>query len=151
MINKKIENIAENGYPVVVIGHSLGGVLALCVANHKNVDMIITISAPYSGVHVPLYMKLYIVSPIIKSIFEESAFIQMIQTTHYKKPIYTLVSMTGFNPGIHGKSDGVISIRSQTVWTPHGAEVFRINENHHDILQSVDTYRIIKEKMQLTF
>ncbi|MGE5404705.1 MAG: alpha/beta hydrolase [Candidatus Saccharibacteria bacterium] len=66
MVQAEAENMIKNGHPVIPIGFSVGGLLALEVAkNYLEVDGVITINAP-----IVMSSALYTFAPLIKLFYQ---------------------------------------------------------------------------------
>lgn len=155
--NKSINDIVANardmlysiGKDSIIVGHSMGGLIALALEQEDPSRKIITIASPISGLKVPKLTEFFLLfrEPSLNDIMYHSSFICGIHKKRYTKPIYNIISTRGFNPFIFEKSDGVISIESQTKWTPHNSKLIEIQSSHHEILQSEELVDIIKESL----
>lgn len=123
---------------VIIVGHSLGGLIALALANMTNVSHILTASAPLSGVHIyKLFQPLLIFrAPFLVDAAPGSNFIHDLKRTTYKMPVDIIVSTKGYNPAIVEPSDGVVTIETQKKWVPDHATITMVEANHHEILQA---------------
>jgi pimeloyl-ACP methyl ester carboxylesterase len=123
---------------VTVVGHSLGGVIALSLEAHPNVDEIITIASPISGIKINKIAQSFLTfrAPILKSVMSDSAFMFDLKNHKFTKPVTIFVANKGFNPAVYEKSDGVITYASQTDWVPETGTIVNIEASHHEILQS---------------
>lgn len=128
---------------VVVVGHSLGGIIALLLSSHPSVREVVTISSPLSGIKFPLILHYYMTSTMVKSIAQESNLIYELKNRTYTKPVTVIASTKGFSPAIYEPNDGVVTIKSQTSWTPAGSTITEIETNHHEILQHSLVSKII--------
>ena len=144
---KELNDLQQNGLKTIVVGHSMGGLLALYISHdNKNVSKTITISAPLSGIKInnPL-LKFYLryVAPVLIKLQPNSPFIQRLHETNYNnKNIDILVTEGGFNfASLNEPSDGTVSVESQLSWTPRNANIIKINANHHEVLQTPELVR----------
>jgi pimeloyl-ACP methyl ester carboxylesterase len=146
-ISNQINRLAENGNKVILIGHSLGGVISLSVSMNKNVDKAILVSAPISGIKLPIVLQLYKLPNLIKTVAEYSAFIANLKTLEYTNPIVLIASVYGYNLAIHEPNDGIITVKSQLDWTPEGTVRHELKYGHHEILQSDELIEIIQNSI----
>lgn len=144
---KELNDLQKNGLKTIVVGHSMGGLLALYISHdNKSVSKTITISAPLSGIKIdnPL-LKFYLryIAPVLIKLQPNSSFIQELHKTNYNnKNIDILVTEGGFNfASLNEPSDGTVSVESQLSWTPRNANIIKINANHHEVLQTPQLVR----------
>lgn len=141
--------LQSNQLPTIVIGHSLGGIIGLYLARWDNVDRIITLAAPLSGItSLNIFMHYYLAAtaPIFNCLLPRSPFIKNLHHQDYSnKKIDILVATSGFNIAMPNKpSDGTISVETQIAWTPPGATVQMVKSNHHEILQAGEAIRTLE-------
>jgi pimeloyl-ACP methyl ester carboxylesterase len=149
-LEKTLEDLADNELKTVVVGHSLGGLLALSVSQYHEVAKTITLAAPLSGLRYNplLYHYLSYHSPIVKHLAPKSSFLEEVQTSSYgTNPIDVLAAVNGYNPMIYEPNDGVISIETQTKWTPYPSKLYRVDANHNEILMAADTIIAIERAL----
>lgn len=147
IVSNAKHRLAELEGEYYILGHSLGGIIALNLINEKNCKAVITLASPLSGIKLnPMFQTFLIYrAPILQDICEGSKFIKNIHKQHYEKPVFTFVSTQGFNPGILEPSDGVVTIASQETWLPSTAVSFHVESNHHEILQSKDVVATLRK------
>jgi pimeloyl-ACP methyl ester carboxylesterase len=133
----------------IVIGHSMGGLIALALEQEDPTKKVITIASPIAGLKVPRLSEFFLLyrEPALNDIMYHSSFMNVIHTRNYTKPICNVIATRGFNPFIFEKSDGVISISSQTKWFPKNSKVVEIYSSHHEILQNEELIDIVKESL----
>jgi pimeloyl-ACP methyl ester carboxylesterase len=140
-LNKTIERakkeLYDSGVDTIVLGHSLGGLIALSLHDEQHCYKLITLSTPLSGVaiHPMLLSTIAMRAPILMTIERDSRFIQNLQESEYTKNIHSFITTKGFNPLILDKSDGVVTVYSQEQWLPSTAISTQIKCNHFEILQ----------------
>lgn len=148
--NKELDLMQSNGLETVIVGHSLGGLIALDLSQNDGVSKSITLASPLSGINFPRVMQFYLSyhAPVIKQISPTSKFIRNIHNKKYgKNPIDVIVSTEGFNPLIYEDSDGVVTVDSQTTWTPDPSTMILSSTNHHEILQSAEVVNHIEKAL----
>ena len=118
--------------PCWLVGHSLGGVIALRLHDHPMVNGIVTVASPLAGLRLNLIQKVMSLSGILAEIASDSRCIRNMQAATYVKPVQHLIATTGFNPFIYEPNDGVLPLKSQTGWTC-GPRV-DIATNHYEIM-----------------
>lgn len=136
--------------PTVIVGHSLGGVIALAVANHPRVVGVLTLAAPTGGIEINKWFRRMFDffaatrSPILADICSDSDFMTWLyvelENTYIRRSpsvkLTMLLATQGYNPSIMEPSDGVLTIRCQEDKIPIWAETIRVPVNHSEILQS---------------
>lgn len=149
IISDARDMLCSTGRDSIVIGHSMGGLIALSLEPEDPTSKIITIASPLSGLRVPKLTELFLSfrEPSLNDIMYHSSFINTLHKSCYTKPIHNIISIKGFNPFIYEPSDGVISISSQLNWIPNNAKVTKIKSSHHEILQNEEVIDIIKETL----
>lgn len=124
--------------PVTLVGHSLGGLFALKLHDHPKVKSIVTVSAPLAGIQLNRLAEVFLYwrCPQICKALPQSEWLQDTHYQTYTKPITAIVTDCGFHPAMWRQNDGVITVDSQTDWTPQDSTIIRVGYNHHEVLQS---------------
>lgn len=122
---------------VVVVGHSLGGLVALALEKEPRVSQVVTIAAPLNGLKLNKMVEWFLSwkAPIIHTIAQDSSFLYNLQNTDFRKPIHQIVAHGGFNPMISEKNDGVVTVSSQDHWIPITSTITYVEATHFDVLQ----------------
>ena len=120
--------------PCHLIGHSMGGLVALSVANEPWVRSITMVSCPVGGLDVNIFQACLSRSDFMNELSSHGEFIRRLSKTKIDRPVQHVVSTSGFHPWIYEPNDGVITIRSQTI-TSWG-KVHEIPANHAEIMMS---------------
>ena len=138
-----IANITPPSNPAHVVGHSMGGLLALALINQPWVLSVTTIACPLGGIDINPIQAYLIRSEFMQEVSTHSNFIKDIAKVVSTKPVQHLISTTGFNPWIYEPNDGVILVRSQrtVAWGP----TYDIDANHAEIMLSDDTVSILDD------
>lgn len=126
--------------PVHVVGHSLGGIIAMYMYNNSNVKSITTLASPIGGIDFHFWTNLMLPNNcFLHDISKHSGIITGINygKRGNKKPINHLVATKGFSPYIHEQNDGVLTVRSQVMNTVN--PIIEVPTNHHEILQHSKT------------
>jgi pimeloyl-ACP methyl ester carboxylesterase len=137
IVNRAKRQLSELQKETIVLGHSLGGLIALALHDEINCYKLITLAAPLSGLEVPsLLEKIFALrAPILLAIGNDAPFIKNLHKQVYKKNIHSFITTSGYNPLIFDKSDGIVTIRSQENWLPASAISTYVKCNHFEILQ----------------
>jgi len=115
-----------------VIGHSMGGLIALALANQPWVTSVTTISTPIGGVEINAIQSYLTRSEFIKDVANHSNFILGFKKLKIQTPTQHLISVNGFNPWLYEPNDGVVTIRSQRALS--FGETYDISANHAEIM-----------------
>jgi esterase/lipase len=148
---KQLEEISKNGLKTVVVGHSMGGLIALRLSQKKEVYKTITLASPLSGLKFNriIHAVLLYHAPALKDLIPDSKFLKCVHEQSYSKnPIEIYITTNGFNPMIFEPSDGVIPLESQTKWYPENSKVVEIQSNHSEILQSTKVIMAIENALK---
>ena len=136
---RAIEAIAE---PCHVIGHSMGGMIALYLAGHWQVKSISTIASPLDGLDVSMAQQYMSRSSFIRELRRNGNFIHDLHRQAYLMPVQHIITTRGFNPYMFEENDGVVSLNSQRGWS--AGAVHEIAANHAEIMQHDDCIKQIK-------
>ena len=115
-----------------VVGHSMGGLIALGLAKQPWVRSITTIAPPLGGVDLNLFQSYLSRSEFVKEIASHSEFITKLRKQIINKPVQHLISTNGFSPWMYEPNDGVVTIRSQRALQI--GEVHEIPANHAEVM-----------------
>lgn len=137
---RAIDNINE---PVHVIGHSMGGMIALYLAGHHQVQSITTIASPLDGLDVSMAQQYMSRSSFIRELRKNGRFIMDLHYQAYPMPVQHIITTRGFNPYMFDENDGVVSLNSQRGWS--AGTVHEIAANHAEIMQHDDCIKQIKQ------
>ena len=115
-----------------VVGHSMGGLIALGLSNQSWVKSVTTIATPLGGVDVNLIQAYLSRSEFIKEIASHGEFINNLRRHLINKPVQHLLSTSGFSPWLYEPNDGVVTLRSQRAMK--FGDVHEIPANHAEIM-----------------
>jgi esterase/lipase len=148
-VQKANKELSSDDTETLVIGHSLGGLIALHVSDHKNCYRVITMASPLSGIKINRMFRpfLYARAPILADIAPDSDFVRGLKKKTYEKRVDSLITTRGYNPLMTEKSDGVVSIETQEAWLPSTAVATYVSNNHYEILQSDQAFSAIRKAL----
>lgn len=135
--------------PISIIGHSLGGVLAVLISQHKqsvnfNIQKIVTLASPFGGSRAANILKW--IHPEHKFLHDLSQYSDIIMTLQNKGaivPTLNIISTAGSLPIMREPNDGIVSVASQRALD--GAEKCELDVNHFEILLSSESIKLTKE------
>lgn len=128
--------------PVHVIGHSMGGMIALFLGGHHLVRSITTIASPLDGLDVSMAQQYMSRSSFIRELSKNGRFVNNLHRAGYPMPVQHIITTRGFNPYMFEENDGVVSLTSQRGWS--AGTVHEIAANHAEIMQHDDCIKKIK-------
>lgn len=126
-----------------LIGHSMGGLVALALESETWASSITTIATPLGGLDMSL-LQLYLSrSGFLGEIASYSKFIDKIHKAKYTKPVQHIITTQGFNPWMFEPSDGVVSVKSQRSWHADNAIIHNIEANHSEVMMHSQTTKLV--------
>lgn len=137
-VNETLDELTGNlDQKYVLVGHSLGGMIALACHDHPKVAGILTVASPIDGLDLNRLVQTLVSvrSPFLIDAMRRSSWVSDLHEIEYTKPICHIATKGGFHPAMYEENDGVVSYASQTRWKAPGAVVKTIKSTHHDILQ----------------
>jgi len=134
-----------SGYDdVILVGHSLGGIISTNIMDHKNVLGAITISSPLAGLEI--HPMTYFGKPsFAQEINCVSSTISKTKDNIHNsgKKVYSFITTGGFNPFIKEVNDGVVTLASQQI-SSINQTTHIVEYNHHEVLMSENVSIFIK-------
>jgi pimeloyl-ACP methyl ester carboxylesterase len=128
--------------PHHVVGHSMGGLIALALWYNLNVNSVTTISTPLGGVDVNFMQQYLSRSEFMSDISSSGDFIRGLQRATLTVPVQHIVSTAGFNPWIYEPCDGVVTVRSQRAVAL--GPVYDVASNHAEVMMDDRTVELLK-------
>jgi len=127
----------------IIVSHSLGGVIALSVANKIDIKKIVTLSSPFGGAAVANFLR--ILNPT-NQLFKDVSTISPV-IMDLKKPentdVLSIVTSGGQSSLLTGKNDGVISLESQMALKDINYKEYELN--HFEVLLSNEVIKDIEK------
>lgn len=133
-VTRLSETIAA-GPPCVVVGHSLGGVIAAAMAPLPSVRGVVTVCAPFAGLPSATLLAMLRPNQLFRDVSSLNPRLRRIRNgvVEHKKPHLPIVGDYGL-PLCGADNDGVVPVESQ-VAIP-GLTYRKFNLNHFEVLLS---------------
>lgn len=131
--------------PVILVGHSLGGVIAMNIAHSKlrNVKKVITISSPLGGSKAAIFAQWLMRDVhVLKDIVPTSCYIKPLIKLAEPCPVLSIYSTSGSLPASFEDNDSVVTVSSQKA-LPYARHV-EVKANHFEVLLHPDTITLIR-------
>jgi pimeloyl-ACP methyl ester carboxylesterase len=127
---------------LILIGHSLGGLIAALITTRKlvNVSRLVTISAPIAGSKIAGYARWIASIPSLNDIAPNAPVIRELISSEITVPTLSIVSAGGGLPG--APNDGIISVASQKAI--RNAKHLEIKANHFEIMMHEQMHEAIR-------
>lgn len=126
-----------------LVGHSMGGMLALCCANNPKIASITTIASPLGGLEYSFWQHWFNNSCLVGDLYYFSQHVKKIHNQNYTQPVQHLLTIQGYNPYMSHQNDGVISLNSQRAW--HAGTVHEITSNHAEVMLNPQTAQLLDD------
>lgn len=140
----EIEGRLREDEDASIIGHSLGGVLAVALAQRcPQVQRVVTISAPFGGSHIASVMRWLSPNSFMNDIYPQSRLLTGIRTKALTVPVFSIVTTGGRSPLIPEPNDGVVAVSSQRAL--NGPQYVVRDVNHFECLLDPETANLISE------
>lgn len=148
---KEVEIQLPKDGELVLVGHSLGGIISVLLA-HKfptRISRVITISSPIGGSKAAFFMGLLPGSPaLFRDITPSSPYIKLAQQRP-PVPLYSIVTLGG-NLKISGEpNDSVVTVSSQRASPAPKNQQVQVRANHFEVLLMPRTIQLIKKFMKV--
>jgi pimeloyl-ACP methyl ester carboxylesterase len=133
-IDRLTEQLAAETEPVVLVGHSLGGVISrVCASRCANVSQLVTICAPFGGMQHAGFMALLSNIPVFGEMRYYSSLLREMRASTIIIPHLAIVASYGL-PILTEPNDGVITVASQTALPD--LTYLNFPMNHFEVLMS---------------
>ncbi len=144
-VSRISEIMRHEVYPVTVIGHSLGGLIAAGVAADRNVERIVTLSSPFAGLALAGMLSLWSPERLFRDLSPFSVALADIRARYAAStvPHLALVTTNGGIPVSGEPNDGVVSVASQTAW--QGPQYHMLPLNHFEVLLAEESATLIRD------
>lgn len=138
---RRLEKRIDIGKPLILLGHSLGGVMATACANLPNVQKLITINAPFGGVRFAALLSMFTSEQLIRDLNYHSPLLTMVRSVSIAKPHLAIVGTSGL-PFFAEDNDGALTVASQTAMPNVTYKLLPLN--HFEVLLSTEVANLIK-------
>jgi pimeloyl-ACP methyl ester carboxylesterase len=125
--------IAVESEPVVLIGHSMGGIIGRICADHSKVSHLITLCAPFGGIQGMHFLTMFNNTPMYHELSTYSGLLGTMRATTIRTPHLAIVASHGM-PYPSEPNDGVVTLASQTALP--NQNYFKFELNHFEVLLS---------------
>jgi pimeloyl-ACP methyl ester carboxylesterase len=131
---------------VVLVGHSLGGIIAMNIAHMKirNITKVITISSPLSGSKAAIFAQWLLRDVhVLKDIVPSSHYIKSLAQLSSPCPVLSIYSTGGSLPAPLEANDSIVTVSSQKslLYARHA----EVKANHFEVLLHPDTTTLIRD------
>jgi len=134
---------------IFFIGHSLGGIYSLHLANllPKQTLGAVTLSTPYGGAEVADYVQYFLpFSRLMRDIGPSSWVMKQANKIKIQHPWTNVVTVRGQSPFMIEPNDGVVTITSQKHHSD--MELIEIEYNHYEVVLNEKVINIIKDRIK---
>ena len=131
--------------PLILIGHSLGGVIAMLIATAgtHDVQKVVTISSPLAGSRAAVYARWVVPGlQVLGDITPHSMYMKLIESAEPPCPVLSIVSTGGSLPTSNEPNDSVVTVASQKALKY--AKKVEVKANHFEVLlhdKTIETVR----------
>jgi pimeloyl-ACP methyl ester carboxylesterase len=141
-IRRLTQHIQHAADPVILIGHSLGGVIArVCASRCTNVVRLVTLCAPFGGLQHANFLSLISNVSAFKELRNYSSLLTEMRATTILGPHLAIVASNGL-PLMPKPNDGVLTMTSQTALPNLRYIDFALN--HFEVLLSPEVAATIQ-------
>lgn len=140
-----IDLLKDKG-PIFIVGHSMGGLYALHLANHPDIHVagVVSISTPFRGSSTAEWAKFLVRKyQLFRDVGRNSEVITNSRKIRVMVPWTQIVTTDGNVPWHGGKNDGTVTIASMK--DRSDVEFRYIKSCHHEVLVHPLTATVIRE------
>ncbi|RYD62074.1 MAG: alpha/beta fold hydrolase [Verrucomicrobiaceae bacterium] len=142
VVDAVVARLESSPVPVTLIGHSLGGVIAVAASQRsQNVRNVVTMASPFGGSQVASLMRWISPSQLLDDIHPHSPLIRAVKRAKNRVHIMSIVTTGGGISLISGENDGVVTTESQT--SILGPVYLRVPVNHFEVLLCRESVELI--------
>lgn len=145
-IQETIDNaIAQLSKPTHIIGHSMGGVIALALSQARPdiVQSVITVAAPFGGSEAASRVRFFLpFNSFLKNICQGNSTLKEIQRIGIVVPTLKIITIAGTSPFEAKANDGVVTVDSQSKIS--GGKEVVVDLNHFEPLIDQECVQLMK-------
>lgn len=142
VVDRLVALLDQQDAPVNLIGHSLGGVIALAASQRSaNAQKVTTMASPFGGSQVASLMRWIAPSQLLDDIHPHAPLMNAVRRAKLQAPVMSIVTTAGGTSMIAGENDGVVTVESQTCLK--GPVYIRMPVSHSEVLLSEETVELI--------
>lgn len=134
-------NLICGSEPTIIIGHSLGGIIAAACANHPQITKLITLCAPFGGIKHTELLSMFSFEPLFHDLRNHGPLLTSIRNTTIKKPHLAIVGTKGL-PFMSEANDGAVTLVSQMALN---TDYKMVPVNHFEVLLSEQVVELITD------
>lgn len=139
-IQRLSQAIAEDGRPAVLVGHSLGGIMAIA-ATAANITGCVTLCAPFGGARHAEFLSMFYRHHLLSDLRSHGPLLRGVRAAPATKPHLAIVGTEGL-PFFAEDNDGAVTVASQTALD--NVHYVRLSLNHFEVLLSRDVVDLIR-------
>ena len=138
VLDQLIENAEREEGEFDVVGHSLGGILAVALSqNSSKVQKVVTMSSPFGGSRTATWLQFLAPGSLFEDIQPFSRLLTDVRNTGTVKPTMSIITTGSASPLMLERNDGVVTVRSQKALK--GPKYIETNLSHFEVLLDPDT------------
>lgn len=145
-VARRLEAELRDDVQTVLMGHSLGGVIAALCSELPNVYRLVTLCAPFGGVRYVDVMSLFSFEPLFHDLRPHGHLLSSLRHRSSYTPHLGIVGTSGL-PFITEQNDGVVTVSSQTALS--GAIYKMLPLNHFEVLLSSEVVNLVTEFIRI--
>ena len=133
-LERMIDSTDEN-QTYDIISHSMGGLYALHLSQHRKLRRVVSIATPFNGAAIAdwaRYMMPYY--PLFRDVYTKALPIKQCNEIIVQVPWLQLVTTRGNVPWLKLPNDGVVTVASMT--SRKDVNYVYLEENHHEVMLS---------------
>jgi pimeloyl-ACP methyl ester carboxylesterase len=147
-IDRLVDQVRADPEPVVLVGHSLGGVIARATAGQcSNVKQLVTMCAPFGGLPHAGMIYMFNGVPVFRELRSYSSLLIDIRAAKLDIPHLAIVGTSGM-PIMREANDGAVTVASQTALPDQDYSDHALN--HFEVLLSPHVASNINEFLLAT-
>lgn len=131
--------------PLILVGHSLGGVIAMLIAHAgtHDIEKVVTISSPLGGSKAAVYARWLVTGVrVLGDITPNSIYMKLIESSSAPCPVLSIIS-TGGGISSHEPNDSIVTVASQRALSY--ARKVEVRANHFEILLVDKTVEAVRK------